>query len=579
MGLIKIAKEMTDSERIAILNSNMQFLELSSRLRKYPLGMIVGFDTDIDPNEAYGGVWERIKGRFIWGVDDNETVGVTGGEKTHALTVAELAAHRHGKIYYADSGKTFGLADTGTSPTSAWALEYAGADNHPGDSLNTGETGGGEPHNNMPPYYAVYLWRKTANAAGEDPTVTEYEIITKETSAAIEQAKKDVTDITNTACSNALRGSVSGSAVRMDDVSPNEHTLGVKASSKNLIPYPFAVAPSVVSGITFTDNGDGTVTASGTATAAVIFAPYTASAYFEVEPGTYTYSDELSADSGITYWSEVRTTKDDTILVRSYDANKTFTIAKKTALRLNLRIVNGQTVNNLVFKPHLELGSTATAYTPYVSDLASVSVTRCGKNLIQFPYIPLTAEKTVAGITYTPLSDGGIKLNGTATAISSVVFYNNTSQGAVPITLKANLTYMASTGLSSKIGVYIRPFKPSGNSHVAITDVFTTRTITLTEDATVDQILVVVASGTTVNNVVVYPQIELGSAATGYELYDGQTYTPAADGTVENVKSLCPTSMLTTDTSGVVISTEYNKDINKAFAELQQAIISLGGNV
>lgn len=451
-----------------------------------------------------------------------------------------------------------------------------GAKGDKGDKGDTGATGAkGEQGN-----------KGDKGDKGDRGDAFTYSDFTEEQLAGLKGEKGDKGDIgdvntlqMNTACANALRGGAFGSAVRMDDVSPNEHTLGVKVSSRNLIPYPFAVTPSVVNGITFTDNGDGTVTASGTATAAVIFAPYTASAYFEVEPGTYTYSDELSADSGITYWSEVRTTKDDTILVRSYDANKTFTIAKKTALRLNLRIVNGQTVNNLVFKPQLELGSAATAYTPYVSDLASVSVIRCGKNLIQFPYIPLTAEKTVAGITYTPLSDGGIKLNGTATAISSVVFYNNTSQGAVPITLKANLTYMASTGLSSDIGVYIRPFKPTGNSHVAITDIRTTRTITLTEDATVDQILAVVASGTTVNNVVIYPQIELGSAATGYEPYDGQTYTPAADGTVSGVKSLYPTTTLMTDTEGAIIEAEYNKDINKAFAELQQAIMSLGGNV
>ena len=382
----------------------------------------------------------------------------------------------------------------------------------------------------------------------------------------------------NTACSNALRGSAFGSAVRMDDISPNEHTLRVKVSSKNLIPYPYAVQGSTINGITYTNNSDGSVTAVGTAIDGSIYAPYTTTANFEIEPGTYTFSDDLASTSALTYWSEVRGYKDDTIIVRSYDTDRTFTITEKTKLRMNLRVVKGQTVD-ITFKPQLVKGTATTPFSSYVNDLSTVTVTRCGKNLIQFPYIPLTAEKTVAGITYTPLSDGGIKLNGTATAISSVVFYNNTSQGAVPITLKANLTYMASTGLSSDIGVYIRPFKPSGNSHVAITDVFTTRTITSTEDATVDQILVVVASGITVNNVVIYPQIELGSAATGYELYDGQTYTPAADGTVENVKSLCPTSTLTTDTSGVVISAEYNKDINKAFAELQQAIISLGGNV
>ena len=34
-----------------------------------------------------------------------------------------------------------------------------------------------------------------------------------------------------------------------------------------------------------------------------------------------------------------------------------------------------------------------------------------------------------------------------------------------------------------------------------------------------------------------------------------------------------------TDTEGAIIDAEYNRDINKAFAEMQQAIISLGGNV
>ena len=57
-----------------------------------------------------------------------------------------------------------------------------------------------------------------------------------------------------------------------------------------------------------------------------------------------------------------------------------------------------------------------------------------------------------------------------------------------------------------------------------------------------------------------------------------QTYIPAADGTVSGVKSLYPTTTLMSDTDGVIINAEYNRDINKAFAELQQAILSMGGN-
>ena len=89
----------------------------------------------------------------------------------------------------------------------------------------------------------------------------------------------------------------------------------------------------------------------------------------------------------------------------------------------------------------------------------------------------------------------------------------------------------------------------------------------------------VVKSGITVENLVFKPQIELGTTATTFEPYQGQTYPPAADVIVSGVKSLYPITTLMTDTEGVIIEAEYNRDINKAFAELQQAIISLGGNV
>ncbi|MBR0443733.1 MAG: hypothetical protein IIX15_05270 [Clostridia bacterium] len=75
-------------------------------------------------------------------------------------------------------------------------------------------------------------------------------------------------------------------------------------------------------------------------------------------------------------------------------------------------------------------------------------------------------------------------------------------------------------------------------------------------------------------------QLELGTTATAYEPYIEPTeYTPNADGTVDGVTSLYPTTTLMTDTEGAVIDVEYNRDINKAFDELKQAIISLGGNV
>ena len=75
-------------------------------------------------------------------------------------------------------------------------------------------------------------------------------------------------------------------------------------------------------------------------------------------------------------------------------------------------------------------------------------------------------------------------------------------------------------------------------------------------------------------------QIEEGTAITDYEPgIEPTVYDVKADGTVEGVTSLYPNTTLYTDTQGTLIECEYNRDINKAFAELQNAIISLGGDV
>ena len=59
-------------------------------------------------------------------------------------------------------------------------------------------------------------------------------------------------------------------------------------------------------------------------------------------------------------------------------------------------------------------------------------------------------------------------------------------------------------------------------------------------------------------------QLEIGTVKTDYEPYVEPTeYTPTADGTVNGVTSLYPNTTLTTDTEGVIIDCEYNKDTNK----------------
>lgn len=75
-------------------------------------------------------------------------------------------------------------------------------------------------------------------------------------------------------------------------------------------------------------------------------------------------------------------------------------------------------------------------------------------------------------------------------------------------------------------------------------------------------------------------QIEEGATATEYEPYiEPVIYTANADGSVDGVKSIYPSTSVSVEDASTVVNIEYNRDINKAFAELQAAVISLGGNV
>ena len=86
-----------------------------------------------------------------------------------------------------------------------------------------------------------------------------------------------------------------------------------------------------------------------------------------------------------------------------------------------------------------------------------------------------------------------------------------------------------------------------------------------------------VYAGVAFDNYKVRIQVECNNSATAYEQYTAPVeLTPDADGNVTVAKeNVCTFAVKTPGT----LSTRYNRDINKAFDELKQAIISLGGNV
>ena len=74
-------------------------------------------------------------------------IGDIGGEEFHQLSVAEMPSHSHNKNNF--QGGNSGPGDTPN------ASNY----NYP-NSSNTGPTGGDNPHNNLPPFYAlVYIMK------------------------------------------------------------------------------------------------------------------------------------------------------------------------------------------------------------------------------------------------------------------------------------------------------------------------------------------------------------------------------------------------------------------------------------
>lgn len=114
----------------------------------YPVGSIYLSYSHVSPASTFGGTWTRVQNAFLWAVDANGEIGLTGGSKTHTLTVNELPSHSHGSVY---SGTASGTKNT------AWLASG-------GDKMAYGAlyAGGGAAHNNMPPYIQVSAWRRTA---------------------------------------------------------------------------------------------------------------------------------------------------------------------------------------------------------------------------------------------------------------------------------------------------------------------------------------------------------------------------------------------------------------------------------
>lgn len=134
----------------------------------YPVGAIYMSVNAVDPSTLFGGTWEKIKDVFLLASGDDYSIGATGGEASVTLTAAQsgLPSHNHGP---STADASF-LITEGDALTRHTVASGSGAENmvrSPSAVLRNSNTSSAsqnasQAHENMPPYLAVNVWKRTA---------------------------------------------------------------------------------------------------------------------------------------------------------------------------------------------------------------------------------------------------------------------------------------------------------------------------------------------------------------------------------------------------------------------------------
>ena len=123
----------------------------------YPVGTIyettsTDLDTTTKMGNHFGGTWEVYgAGRVLVAKSDDtefDTIGKTGGSKTHTLTAAEIPKI---DVYGAKSG---------TGGTTVYRSYTSGGISDTFSGVIGQVQGGEQPHNNLQPYIVVYRYRR-----------------------------------------------------------------------------------------------------------------------------------------------------------------------------------------------------------------------------------------------------------------------------------------------------------------------------------------------------------------------------------------------------------------------------------
>lgn len=126
----------------------------------HPVGSVyMSFDST-SPASLFGGTWEQINDVFLLAAGSTYKAGATGGEAAHTLTKDELPNFK-ADVYITVGGVNYQVMYTNAASRANGQSPYF--------VVNSGSTkvwadidGGNVAHNNMPPYLAVYMWKRVA---------------------------------------------------------------------------------------------------------------------------------------------------------------------------------------------------------------------------------------------------------------------------------------------------------------------------------------------------------------------------------------------------------------------------------
>lgn len=129
-----------------------------SVLEAYPIGSIYISTNATSPATLFGGNWDEIHGAFLFANSALHKAGEIGGEEKHVLKNKEIPIHYHDEYVGNDGGD-------GSVPEGYYgftSIAYTSKNTYWAKGSKTSEAGGGQAHNNMPPYLSVYMWQRVS---------------------------------------------------------------------------------------------------------------------------------------------------------------------------------------------------------------------------------------------------------------------------------------------------------------------------------------------------------------------------------------------------------------------------------